>query len=143
MTDPQNGGSGFISIHNNDPTAFATHTFFTRRGLALTVCLFANAIPWWDDRRAVSRDHRTLAIAPLDKLIRLLPDLRAIVLVGKTAQAQWRRSKLGAPPGAAFFTSDHPSPLLRARWPERWERIPSCWPDRRTLDGGSQGDERD
>jgi hypothetical protein len=133
MTDPRNGGSGFISIHNDDPTAAATHAFLERRGLPLGLCLFANAIPWWDDSRAISRSHRSLAIAHLHALVGLLAELRAIVLVGRTAQRQWARSNLAISPGMRVFQSDHPSPLVRARWPERWAQIPCSWPDRATL----------
>jgi hypothetical protein len=132
-TDARNGGSGFISIHNNDDTAAATHRFLALRRIPVDWCLFANAIPWWDDRRDIRHAHRALAIAPLKKLVRMLPELRAIVLVGKTAQDQWLRAKLEPPPNVSLYFSDHPSPIVRARWPQRWERIPEAWPDLRAL----------
>jgi hypothetical protein len=48
-------------------------------------CLFANVIPWWDGTRAVSSEQRMRAGQGISELIELLPALRAIVLVGRTA----------------------------------------------------------
>ena len=51
-------------------------------------------------------------------------DLRAVVLVGKTAaKAQRTLENIGL----AVFLSDHPSPLVRASLPARWHAIPSEW----------------
>jgi hypothetical protein len=39
--------------------------------------------------------------------------------------------------GLALLKSDHPSPGVRARWPDRWTAIPSQWAKVRTyIDGG-------
>jgi hypothetical protein len=127
MTD-DGKGSGLLSVCNNDPTAAATHGFLARNQLTLDQCLFANLIPWWDGTRKISREQRALAGQAIAELIGLLPALRAIVLVGLTAQRAWDRVELQAPPDVSVWRSDHPGPLVRARYPDRWNKIPDHWP---------------
>jgi hypothetical protein len=134
MTAAANG-SGFLSIHNDDPTAEATVGFaIDRNRLPLHWCLFANVIPWWDGTRKISSEQRSLSARAIEDLLGLLEKLRAIVLVGSTAQRAWKRSGLQTPTGVKLWRSDHPSPLVRARYRARWEAIPSCWPDRQSLE---------
>ncbi len=129
-------GSGFISMHNDDRTAEATYRFAIERNrLPLAWCLISNAIPWWDGTRAISPLQRRLAAAAITGLIRLLPRLRAIVLVGATAQRAWDRGSLQPPPGVGLWRSDHPSPQVFAGYRARWEAIPASWPDAAALDG--------
>ena len=127
MTDDRNG-SGLLSACNDDPTAAATHAFLASNQLSLDRCLFANVIPWWDGTRKISSEQRTLAGHAIAELIGLLPELRAIVLVGQTAQRAWDRVGLQAPPGVSVWRSDHPGPLVRARYPDRWNKIATHWP---------------
>jgi uracil-DNA glycosylase len=127
MTDDRNG-SGLLSACNDDPTAAATHAFIARNQLTLDRCLFANVIPWWDGTRKISSEQRALAGQAIAELIGLLPALRAIVLVGQTAQRAWDRIGLQAPPGVSLWRSDHPGPLVRARYPDRWNKIAEHWP---------------
>jgi|SRR5208283_1255137 len=127
-------GSGFLSIHNDDPTAEATYRFALERNrLPMHWCLFANVIPWWDGTRKISPEQRLLSAEAIEELLHLLPELRAIVLVGGTAQRAWKQSGLQTPAGVKLWRSDHPSPLVRARHRARWEAIPSSWPDRQSL----------
>jgi hypothetical protein len=39
--------------------------------------------------------------------------------------------------GLRLFTSDHPSPKVKARWPDRWKEIPLQWAEVRTFLDGS------
>lgn len=57
-------------------------------------------------------------------LLSLLAKVRVVVFVGgKAAKAMplFQKSRM------VLIKSDHPSPLVRARWPERWGRIPEDW----------------
>ena len=74
--------------------------FIARNGLPLNQCLFANVVPWWVRTRAISREQRMLVGQVIAELIGQLPALRAIVLVGWTAQAAWDRAGLQAPAGS-------------------------------------------
>jgi hypothetical protein len=117
-------GSGFISRDNDDPTAEATFRFMRQAELSRRETVIWNVIPWWNGTRKVTRQELRDGTEAVRELIALLPKLRAAVMVGKNAT--------GARPylegtGLALFTSDHPSPLVRARWPERWAAIPSEW----------------
>ena len=133
----QGTGSGFISVHNNDPTAEATYRFaLVRNRLPLHWCLFANVIPWWDGFIKIGPGQRRLAAEAITHLLTLLPELRAIVLVGATAQRAWARSKLATPEGVRLWRSDHPSPQVRAGYRSRWDLIPDHWPTRADLEAG-------
>ena len=57
------------------------------------------------------------------ELVKLLPLRSAVVMVGKNAaRARYLETTL-----LPLFTSDHPSPIVRARFPERWKVIPAQW----------------
>lgn len=117
-------GSGFISRNNDDPTAEATFHFMRQAELPREKIVIWNVIPWWNGTRKITKQELEDGIEAVRELIALLPELRAAVMVGKNAAGA--RSYLeGA--GLTLFTSDHPSPLVRARWPERWAAISSEW----------------
>ena len=50
MTDPE-GGSGFISRNNNDPTAEAIFQFMEQAGIDRKLTLIWNAIRGWNDHQ--------------------------------------------------------------------------------------------
>ncbi len=129
--------SGFVSIQNDTATGAAMHGFLQRRGIPTHWCLLANVVPWWDGSIIVSAEQRRLAGSALRELLALMGHLRAIVLVGATAQRAWARTGSVAPPGTRLFRSDHPSPQVRAAFRSRWEAIPACWPDRAMLQDGA------
>ncbi len=117
-------GSGFISRNNDDPTAEATFNFMRQAGLPRELTILWNVIPGWNGTRTVTGSELLDGASHANELIHLLPRLRVVVLVGqKAAEA---RSHLVAS-GLTLFTSAHPSPLVRARWPKRWNAIPSEW----------------
>ena len=117
-------GSGFISRNNDDPTAEATFKFMHQAAIPRTQTVTWNVVPSWNGTRKVSGSELTDAAAYVRQLIELLPRLRAVVLVGKKAT---RAKPYLATVNFALFTSAHPSPLVRARHPERWNAIPAEW----------------
>jgi Uracil DNA glycosylase superfamily len=120
----QRSGSGFISRDNDDPTAEAVFNFMRQADIPRELTILWNVIPWWNGSRPVERLELQDGARRVVELIHLLRNPRAVVLVGnKAAEA---RSYLPIT-GLTVFTSSHPSPLVRARWPERWKKIPSEW----------------
>jgi len=117
-------GSGFISRDNDDATAEAIFAFMQAAGIPRTLTVIWNVVPWWNGTRAVTSEELCAGGGCVGDLIRLLPKLRAIVFVGSKAnraRSFFPDSKL------ALFSSDHPSPLVRAAHRQRWEAIPTEW----------------
>jgi hypothetical protein len=117
-------GSGFISRDNDDPTAEATFNFMHQAAIPRERTILWYVIPWWNGTHAVTGSELQDGVSRMNELINLLARLRVIVLVGEKAAVA--RSHLETT-GLALFTSVHPSPLVRARWPEKWKAIPSEW----------------
>jgi len=132
MTD-DGKGSGLLSVCNDDPTAAATHVFIARNGITLDRCLFANVIPWWDGAIKITAEQQKLAGLAIDELLGLLPSLRSVVLVGGRAQKAWDKIGSRVPPDVSVWRSDHPSPKVRAIYPDRWNKIPDHWPTAASL----------
>jgi hypothetical protein len=119
-------GSGFISRNNDDPTAEATFHFMQRAGIPRRVTVTWNLIPWWNDTRKITRQELDDGLECLKELIDLLPNVRAVVMVGQNAakaESYLRANR----PNLCLFISAHPSPLVRAKFPERWNEIPAEW----------------
>ena len=117
-------GSGFISRDNDDDTAENTFTFMREAEIPRKSTVTWNVTPWWNGITKVTAAERRDGVEETKRLMGLLPRLRVVVFVGKKA--------LRARPhledtGLAFFSSYHPSPKVRARWPDRWRAIPSVW----------------
>ena len=121
-------GSGFISRNNDDDTAEATFRFMQEAGIPRERTITWNIVPWWDgcndvtpaDRRAISAGSHQW----LKQLLKLLPRLRAVVLVGKKAQKLW---PAWLRPDLYVCSSLHPSPVNRASRREQWDAIPQEW----------------
>jgi hypothetical protein len=131
MTAESGRGSGFISRNNDDPTAEATFGFMTEARLPRSRTVIWNVIPGWNGTRKITGDELATGIKDVGRLIRLLPSLRTIVLVGRKAE---RVRKELQTRGFRVFASAHPSPLVRAGYPERWRMIASCWAQARIHD---------
>jgi hypothetical protein len=125
-------GSGFISRNNDDATAEATFHFMTQANLPRKMTVTWNVIPWWNKTVTLTGDELRDGVACIESLIGLLPKLRAVVLVGAKAGAAQPYLRTT---GLTLFTSDHPSPRVRASLPERWKAIPSEWARVRVLLG--------
>jgi G:T/U-mismatch repair DNA glycosylase len=117
-------GSGFISRDNDDPTAEAIFKFMRQAEIPREKVVLWNVIPWWNGTRAVKRAELEDGVSHVKSLIHLLPKLRAVMLVGKKAAKA--KPGLGTT-GLHLLESSHPSPIVKARWRERWEAIPSEW----------------
>ena len=117
-------GSGFISRNNDDPTAEAAFDFMHRARIPRKLTVLWNVIPWWNGTRKVTTSELREGVECVRDLIYLLPKVSVVVMVGKrAARASCHLEGIGL----ALFTSDHPSPLVRARFPERWDAIPLEW----------------
>ena len=123
-------GSGFISRNNDDPTAEATFNFMKEAGLSRQRTVIWNVIPGWNGKRKITTTELREGTVALSGLLPLLPNLRTIILVGKSAQ---RARPLVEPMGLRIFVSAHPSPLVRASQPDVWRAIPSIWAQAGTL----------
>ena len=118
------GGSGFISRNNNDPTAQATWNFMREADLPREQTVIWNVIPCWNGTTKVTITELREGVGGVGELVKLLPDLKVIVLVGNKAQtAKTLLDKLGF----EIFCSYHPSPIVRAANLEKWRTIPSQW----------------
>lgn len=117
-------GSGFISRDNDDPTAEAMFDFMRKAGIPRRETALWNLIAGWNGTRKVTaREVREGALETL-RLVRLLPRLKAVVLVGKRAE---RAYPLLAAEAFSLSGSLHPSPIVRASRREEWEQIPEDW----------------
>lgn len=117
-------GSGFISRNNDDATAEATFNFMRQAHIPRKLTVTWNVIPWWNGTVKPTKNELDDGAACVVDLISLLPKLRAVVMVGQKAAKALPFLKTT---GLALFTSDHPSPKVRAKWPDRWRAIPSEW----------------
>ncbi len=117
-------GSGFISRNNDDPTAAAILTFMRQARIPRELTVIWNVIPWWNGTRKITGSELLEGVGCVRDLISLLPRLSAVVMVGKKA-GRAKRNLEGM--GLKVFSSDHPSPLVKAKFPARWNAIPSEW----------------
>jgi hypothetical protein len=117
-------GSGFISRNNDDPTAEATFRFMEQAEIARKAAVIWNVIPWWNGTRKVAGPELRAGAAEVRGLIALLPKVRAVVMVGERAAKAKRYLDSTE---LALFTSHHPSPLVRAKFPGKWNAIPTDW----------------
>ncbi len=129
MTDadrPGRRGSGFISRDNDDQSAEALFTFMNEARIPREETLLWNVIPWWNGTIRLTPDERREGLSRLEELLDLLPRLEGVVLVGqKAARARPILKKRRLP----VWVSAHPSPRVRARYPDRFRQIPYIWAD--------------
>lgn len=119
------GGSGFISRNNDDPSAEATFNFMRQAGIPRTRTVTWNVIPWWNGTRKITTDELREGVVSVRELVSLLASLRAVVLVGRNAAKA--KPYLSTVKNLVLLTSAHPSRLVRASHPERWNTIASQW----------------
>jgi uracil-DNA glycosylase len=94
---PKAVGSAFISRNNPDPTARNMCELLEKAGIPRQDTLLWNIVPWYiGDKDSESGKSRirpannkdiTVAMPHLETLLKLLPSLEIIVLVGKKAQS--------------------------------------------------------
>ncbi len=119
-------GSGFISRDNDDATAEATFRFMRQAAIPRKVTIIWNVIPWWNGTLKVTGLELRRGLACLDALVKLLPLLSAVVMVGRNA-SRAKHYFESTKCSFALFDSYHPSPLVKATSRAKWEMIPSQW----------------
>lgn len=125
-TSPTEGGSGFISRDNDDPTAEATFRFMREAEIPRHMTVLWNVIPWWNGVIKVTGAERDAGLRRAEQLVERLPRLRCVVLVGKkAAHACSTLETLGG--HVCLLESYHPSPRVKAAYPEKWASIPGVW----------------
>lgn len=123
-TDPRNGGSGFISRDNDDPTAAAVFTFMWNARVDRKDVVIWNVVPWWDETITIRAAEWTHGLRHLEMLMEALPRLQAVVLVGKKAG---RAAPLFQSRGLPVWHSAHPSARVRAAYPAQHDAIQGIW----------------
>jgi hypothetical protein len=117
-------GSGFISRDNDDPTAEAIFDFMRQAGIPRRETVLWNLIPGWNGTRKVTAREVTEGAQETLGLVRLLPNLREVVLVGAKAG-------LAAPllesQGLVIRKSRHPSPIVKGTQRKAWDQIGLTW----------------
>lgn len=124
MTSVAGGGSGFISVDNDDETAEASRYFLLEVGIERSRTCHWNIIPGWNGEIPYRAKDWRSGMPALLELVDLLPKLKAVVLVGNTAQRAedaLRARRLGV------FKSAHPSRRVQNAYPEKWAAIAGQW----------------
>lgn len=117
------GGSGMLTIDNDDRASARQRWAVDAVGLDLTTALHWNAIPWFvpqpERRRHVPNGARALV-----ELLALLPDLRGVVLLGAWARDVWayRRSMGNRYGHLAQSTGDDPTRTSNANLLASYQR---------------------
>jgi hypothetical protein len=103
--------SDFLSLANDDATARNTIEVITHAGLKYQDLVFWNAIPWSGPRdEKISQDMISRGASMLNRLLPLLPCLKAVVLVGGEAQRLKNLIKWSGK--IRVFECAHPGPFV-------------------------------
>jgi uracil-DNA glycosylase len=84
------GGSGFLSLENDDASAERFATLLDEAGIPVGETLPWNAYPWYINRKPTAAQLEA-GVEPLARLLSLLPKLGVVVLLGGSAQDGWSR----------------------------------------------------
>jgi uracil-DNA glycosylase len=118
--------SGFISRNNPDETARNFFEMNAEAGIPRDRTVTWNIVPWYIGSatriRAANRTDISLGIECLTELLPLLPELRAVVLLGHKAEAA-AEPIARLRPDLRLFRSPHPSPLYVNNKPGNRDRI--------------------
>jgi hypothetical protein len=126
MTSPKTKrkGSGFISRNNDDPTAEALFVFMQQAGIDRKRVVLWNVIPGWNGTIKIKAGERRDGVNELAALMKLLPRLKTVVLVGGEAG---KAARLMQTMNVKIFTSAHPSTRVKNKYRAMWELIPKQW----------------
>ena len=123
---PKARDSGFVSRNNPDETAKNFFELSREARIDRKRTVTWNVVPWYIGTGARIRPANSADLAegqePTNELIRLLPGLRIIVLVGRKAQKA-RGHLARSLPDVVFFSCPHPSPMFVNRKPENRNKI--------------------
>jgi len=90
MTNAAERGSGFLCLENDDAAAERFATLLHEAGIAPDQMNPWNAYPWYINRKP-NATELSAGLDPLRRLLRLLPQLRVVMLNGGDAQALWKK----------------------------------------------------
>lgn len=120
--------TGFISRNNPDETAKNMFELLREAGLERRNTVLWNAVPWYIGTgtkiRAATPADLVAGLKPLPRLLKLLPKVTTVVLLGRKAEkarAQFNPTKY------RVFTSPHPSPLFVNNAPGNREKLLSVF----------------
>lgn len=104
--------TGFVSRNNPDETAKNFFELCVEAGLHRKMAVVWNIVPWYIGTgariRAANPRDLEAGIRPLPRLLALLQNLQAVVLLGRKAEVAARHLPQGA---LSVFKCPHPSPL--------------------------------
>ena len=102
-TNVDHGGSGFLSMENDDATAERIAGLFADAGISAADIVPWNAYPWYINKAptAAQLEH---GVEPLLQLIGVMPRLQVVMLHGGSAHNGWRRLTRRAPAATAGLT---------------------------------------
>jgi len=107
--------SGFVSRNNPDETAKNFFELNCQAGILRMRTIMWNVVPWYvgSGQRIRPANSGDIAAggAPLLQLLQLLPELRAVVFLGRKAERA-EGAVATARPDLRRFKSPHPSPLV-------------------------------
>jgi hypothetical protein len=124
-TQIANAGSGFLCMENDDASAEAISKLFADARIVASDIVPWNVYPWYINRAPKAAELED-GVAPLRRIIELLPKLRVVMLHGGSAHDGWSRLTRQCPEIVAlrelhviktYHTSRqafwHPNPLVR------------------------------
>ncbi len=122
---PRAKESGFVSRDNPDQTAGNLKAYLEEAGISRKQSLVWNIVPWYlgngkTIRAATSVDIQAGSVY-LERLLALLPHLKAVVLVGRKAQSAFKRG--GLITALPLYETYHPSPQFINLHPNNKEKI--------------------
>ncbi len=120
---PQAARTGFVSRDNPSPTSAALRAFLLDAGLPREDTAIWNTVPAWNGTIRLTAPELRDGPRHLPGLLRLLTRLDTVILVGRRAGS----AEPLLPPGLRVLRSAHPSPQVRAAFPDRWAAIPQVW----------------
>lgn len=89
-TQDKIGGSGFICMENDDPTAERLSNLFAGVNIPAEDIVPWNAYPWYINKKPTPSEIEA-GILPLKTIIDLLPNLTVLMLHGGEAKHLWKR----------------------------------------------------
>ncbi len=90
MTNLEKQGSGFLCLENDDAAAERFATLLAEARISPEQMTPWNAYPWYINRKPNAAELAA-GVDPLRRLLRLLPQLRVVMLNGGDAQALWKK----------------------------------------------------
>ena len=110
---PKVSQTQFVSADNPDGTAENMSCLLKLAGRSRSKILLWNIFPWQLSAERVvtpTNQHLLEAVPATLELLTLLPELKAIVLVGRKAEAGWEHAAVPVNPAIEILRCPHPSP---------------------------------